>query len=399
MSRVREWAAPAALLALLLVVATLAVRPQFEEPPVPYSTYNTRGDGLYGIYRFLEMEGRRPLRWRRPPGELPPEVDRLVVWAPADLDAESWRELEAWVAGGQGRTLIVAAPDLEERLPGWPVAPGESGGPDREGGPVPPLRPGAARPARLEPWTAGVREVVDAAPLIPRSLRWLPPARVYLADGEGHPAAVGWEAGPGRVVLFLRPDWLTNNALDQGDNLRLALGLLSGPPGSLAFSEYHHGLVDPGEAGAPDPAARPTTAPWRPAIGQLGAALTLYLLRRAARFGSPLPDPPVTPRAGLEFVHALGNLYRQARARQAVTQALAAALRTSLRRLGPTGTGDEALARLYEARTGRPAGELLETLRALESPRPPGEAALVALARRAEELQRRVEDGKRPGGS
>lgn len=396
MSRLREWAIPGAIILILLVASVLLARPEDPEEGVAYSTYNPSSSGLYGIYQFLAQEGQAPRRWRRPPGELPETVTRLVVWWPPELTEREWQELEAWVAGAPDRTLIMAAPvgpssPLWERvaaIQGRPALPG-----DADLHPAAPSPTGTiARPARLEPWTAGVRQVVGGAPPLPFTYAWRQPVRIYLADAAGNPAAVGWDEGPGRVILFLSPDWLTNGALARGDNLRLALGLFPGRPGSLAFSEYHRGLQDPDPLPGPS-APIAGTGPWRMVAWQLGAALLLYLLLRAARFGSPLPDPPVTPRESLEFVHALGNLYRKARARGAVTQALAAGLRATLRRAGASGPGDTGLARLYAARTGRPAEEVLNTLAALEADRQPDERELVALARRTEELQRRVEDG------
>lgn len=375
----REWGWMAALGLLVSLLAALGPGREQAGPAgtQPWTTYSMGEQGLGGIYRLLESESPPPLRWRRPLAELTDGVQRVVVWAPAGLEAAEWAALGHWAGGGRGRLAVVASPPaLAGARPQPAAAPAAAGGAS------------TARVTRLEPWNAGVQQIA-LGPGLPSAAGWPAAAATYLADAAGRPVAVGWAEGSGRVVFFTAPEWLANGWIARDDNLRLALNLLTGP-GRTAFAEWHHGFRDPAWAGGGHP-----LAPWWPAAAQAALAVLLVLAWRAGRFGSPVPLPPQPPRYTAESAVAMGNLYRQARQRGAVTAALQHSLLAGLRRLGaPAGAGPEALGRLYAARTGRPAAELTALLADLEHG-----ADVITLSRRTETVQRRLEHGASHSGS
>ncbi|HUJ75564.1 MAG TPA: hypothetical protein VL359_11925, partial [bacterium] len=73
---------------------------------------------------------------------------------------------------------------------------------------------------------------------------------------------------------------------------------------------------------------RRTAAPWMLAQGVL--VFLLLVLARGTRFGPPTPLAAGVRASSLEYVAALGDLHRRARARRLAAEALAASLRRGL---------------------------------------------------------------------
>lgn len=368
------WALTAAVLMLLLGALAAALGGVAGKP---FSTYDEGESGLAGIYYLLRERGDTAVRWEGAPRTWSAHADVLVVWEPdlrSDLQRETLQsQVEDWA--GPGRTVVMGGADLLLTA----TAHGDAPTSPR------PLDPQQAVPAVLDPVTVGIRAVSMGQTATDGNRDHFYPPEVVLVAANGRPAAVRWQVGRGQVYVFADSAWLTNGRLADADNLRLALQLLGGQ--RVAFDEYHHGYRSGNGLG------------W--VLAQLALAASVYLLFRGARFNAPVGLPPAAPRQAAEYAVAMGNLYRQARARPAVVTALRRQLIQQLRRLGAAAPGGPAeLGRLYAARTGRPAAELEALLAALDPNRTLSDAEMTRLARQAETAQRRMEHGRdgSPGG-
>lgn len=381
MTRRSDWFWVIGAAAVLMLAAALSAPPPDAEYP-PFSTYDNSDAGLSLVYQLLgELNGDAPpVQWKH--GSLPAAGDVLVAWMPETISRAEWRAMKAWAR--EGRTLVLGASpailhDLDE-ITGefyFDVPPARS------------VQP--ARPQRLSPLTAGLGQVMipDGYPLF-GDPEWVGAVERELVTAQGHAVAVSWAEGDGRIVIFADPHWLTNGYLEQGDNLALALRLFSGR--QVFFDEYHHGF-QANDSRWSVASQLPRLLMWQAVLAAL-----LYLLYRSSRFGLPWPPPAVAPRQAAEFAQAMGNLYRQARARETVVAAAKRQIMQQLYRMGAgVRTAADDLGRLYAARTGRPAAELTELLATLETGKPQSERQVLELARRAELAQRRMEHGRERG--
>lgn len=228
---------------------------------------------------------------------------------------------------------------------------------------------------------------VQLAPLV--TPRW----QTLLADSAG---AILLRAthGRGQVYVLSDADVLSNKTLAKADNVVLAANLLFATPArKIYFDEAIHmvrtGLSE--EAQALDPRLAYS------ALFAVMAALTLYLVSRGWRFGSPVPLPTTPRRSALEFVNALADLYRRAGAREAVKDSL----RQSLRRKLATAAGvaqdlpPEAMATAVAAARPVKQNELTTLLRQLEPSAPPSDQELLALSRQMADIEEALAHGRR----
>lgn len=321
--------------------------------------------GLHGIYAVLEQQ-QAARRWTLPLDRLGDEIDRVVIWDVDLLDDGEMADLVDWVEAGH--TAVV----------GGNLAPLEAGfseGDQETGLPV------AAHPAHL-----GVREVSVG------TLRFISGHEgnlIHLKDANGEPVLISWSVGQGRIYWSADTEWLSNKRIAQGQNLELALNILLPAQGKqVAFDEYHHGFQS-------------ASRWWQILRGPLKAFVALLAVVTAvlfwaygARFGSPRPTPPGPPRAAVEYVYSMSQLYRRSQARGVVLQALYRSLLVELGRLlgGTRGLTHHQIAE----RTAHRAGVKPEALKSLldriapDQQGVPSEADLIKLARETEELQRRM---------
>ena len=170
------------------------------------------------------------------------------------------------------------------------------------------------------PVLQGVTQVAGAdftAPLDPAA------AQVPILRSAGG-AALGYlqKFGSGRVVVLADPLVLCNGYLEKKDNGRLLADILGlvGTNASVAFDEYHHGLVLSDLA----PQAWVLT-PWGAALLWLLVAGFFGLLLRGRGFGPIIPRPAETARADVEWAVAVGELLRRSAARSVTLGVLATA--------------------------------------------------------------------------
>lgn len=343
----------------------------------PGSTYSTDKEGLSGLYAALDG-AMDVMRWERPPYRLSDDIDKLVVWDTAPEKPEVWQDLEDWVA--RGHTLIIATQN--PRLKGSVKA-----GTDA-----------TALSAAAHPATVGVEQVSVGGWVFAGAPG---DALVMLATPEGEPVLISWAHGKGRIIRSADSDWLANARIDQANNLELAMQLLQPAPGKeTAFDEFHHGFQ------APDRWWQILRGPLQAFVLQLAVALALVYWAYGARFGSPSPVPAGVSRAAVEYVYSVSQLYRRARAHPVVLRALHRNLLRELGRFlgGISGLSHAEVARRTADRTGLPADRVEDVLTRTDpaAPGKPTEQELIALAREAEAIQRRVQnagyrDQRNPG--
>lgn len=197
-------------------------------------------------------------------------------------------------------------------------------------------------------------------------------------------------ADGGRTVTVLgSADPLTNKRLANQGNAALAMRLLGEKPRLLWY------LPVPEAAATRRPLAELVPEGWRWAPVQLAVAVVVAALWRARRLGALVTEPlPVVVRA-TETTEGRARLYRRARARGHAAEALRAAARTRLAACvgfgraaadGPASI-ETALIEAVTARTGRAAAEVRVLL---YGPAPRDDQAMVELANRLDDCERKV---------
>ena len=333
----------------------------------PFSTYANDDQGLSGIYTVLDRQ-RMADRWERQFSRLGADVDKLVVWDPESIDTEEWDDLVRWV--DSGHTLIISASLMH--LPGT----------------VGKAEPSTAVSASAHPATADISSVSMGAGVF-TDLYGGP--LVHLARPDGSPVLVSWGHGNGRIYWSADSEWLSNQRIASDSNLDLALNLLVPARGKVtAFDEYHHGYR------AADRWWKLLSPSLQRFVLQLSIALLLLYWAFGTRFGAPRALPPVPPRAAVEYVYSMSQLYRRARARQVVTQSLYRSLTRELSRLlgGLGNMTHPEIARRAAERTGLNEGRLANVLDRLspQAAPAPTDKELILLSREVEAIQRSVQN-------
>jgi len=195
-------------------------------------------------------------------------------------------------------------------------------------------------PARLRRWLESAIGTERSGALRPLKVT----RSEILARDEGGIVAAALRLGGGTVYVLSEVEILSNEWLGQADNAVFGLGLLTagGYPGRVVFDEYHHGRVAP--PAAPSDLNYPA---FQAAAGLALAALALYTLGFAWRFGRPRPAGEPPRRSVLEYVEALAGLYREARAGGLALRTIGGEFRRRLaeRLRLPVGVPDDVLVR------------------------------------------------------
>jgi hypothetical protein len=301
-TRIPWWAAPAAIVLLLVLLALLFGSPGGVKPSG--SSYDASPRGVRAAFLLLEglkydvgvsrriTEGR--VRW--------------VLWPTKPLREAAG--LDSWVR--QGNVLLVAEEDNEfaSRL----LAEG----------------PSAGKPA------------------------WWP-------DQE-RPLAAVHKRGRGEIWIVQHPEIFLNESIRKDDNAvdvcRLADAFSE--RGRILFDEYHHGLRE--RPGAVELLLEPP-ALWVTLQGAVLLALALWHF--LPRFGTVQPQAPARRRSKEEFLDAMAGLLERKRAHQEAYQINHDALARDLEQaLGlPPGTPPEEIAVHAAARfTGRDTTRLARVL-------------------------------------
>ncbi len=319
-----EWLVLGALLLVMVGVSILATsqgaleRPEGRPDP---STYNERGSGSKGLYLWLQELGIPVRRWERPLQDLPAEARVLIVLGPQlPVEEHEVDALDAWVRAGG---VLLLADDTV----GLPVRALFHGPPVEKFGLRPRLGGRAAplRPAFPSAYVEGVETIQPEAPVRfqrERAEGWAP----LFADRAGEVVAIR-RLGRGTVIAVIDPGLFSNARLETAGHARFILnvGLAHVSGGVVLVDEFHHGH---GQQDAFTRYLRKTSVPWLLAQGAL--IFLVLAVARGTRFGPPVPPRQPSRATSLEYVGALGDLYRRAGARRVAAQALAGSLRRRL---------------------------------------------------------------------
>lgn len=135
---------------------------------------------------------------------------------------------------------------------------------------------------------------------------------VPVAHLETHRGAllVDYPHGLGRIIILSDPYLVANGGIRLADNLQLAINIIAGNDGLIAFDEYHQAREAAGNRLFNYFAGTPVI--WMLAQGLLIVLALLWT--RGRRFARPLPVPSVDRRSSLEFVASMAELQQRARA-------------------------------------------------------------------------------------
>lgn len=131
----------------------------------------------------------------------------------------------------------------------------------------------------------------------------------HLEDHRGA-LLVDYPHGAGRIIILSDPFIVAQDGIPIADNLQLALNVVAGGGGIIAFDEYHQGHGAAHNQLVAYFAGTPVL--WMLAQGALVVLVILWT--RGRRFARPLPVARVDRRSSLEFVASMAELQQRARA-------------------------------------------------------------------------------------
>ena len=147
------------------------------------------------------------------------------------------------------------------------------------------------------------------APADANSLLTSPSPVAHLENYRGA-LLVDYPHGMGRIIVLSDPYMVANGGIRLADNLQLALNVIAGGTGLIAFDEYHQERAASANHLLAYFAGTPVI--WMLAQGALVVLALLWTSGR--RFARPLPVPFVDRRSSLEFVASMAELQQRARA-------------------------------------------------------------------------------------
>src|SRR5437870_1863078 len=321
------------------------------------STFNAGPTGTRALYDFLHESGHKVLRWRESPVTLlssattKPSTFVIIGQTIVPISEEERQALLHWVKDG-GRLVIV---DRNMDLDFLPVS-----GPWTSKSHVTQF-PFSVDPTSFEQMTLGIKPVAPIQPtLFALDVLSVMPSRfagnlviesktgtknessrdhgtsrgktssssqdeesstqesstansnapvVHFARDDGA-LLIDYSHGKGRVIVLSDPFIVANNGVSRADNLQLAINIIAGYGGLIAFDEYHQGRAITHNALIQYFAGTPIVA----IAGQLALIVLIIVWSRGRRFARPLPLPHVDRRSSLEFVASMAELQQRAHA-------------------------------------------------------------------------------------
>jgi Domain of unknown function (DUF4350) len=171
------------------------------------------------------------------------------------------------------------------------------------------------------------------------------PAPVVSFGGDRGSLLIDYPHGKGRIVLLADPYIVANNGINRADNLQLAINVVAGSGGLVAFDEFHQGRAATQNALIQYFAGTPILA----ICAQLGLIGLAIVWSRGTRFARPLPLPQVDRRSSLEFVASMAELQQRAKAHDLALENIYARVRRVLVRyagLSQTATREQIAVRV-----------------------------------------------------
>ena len=136
------------------------------------------------------------------------------------------------------------------------------------------------------------------------------PAPVANFANERGSLLVEYPHGKGRIVLLSDPYIVANNGINRADNLQLAVNVVLGTGGLIAFDEFHQGRRSSHNALIQYFEGTPVLG----ICAQLMLIALAVVWSRGTRFARPLPLVQVDRRSSLEFVASMAELQQRAKA-------------------------------------------------------------------------------------
>jgi hypothetical protein len=190
------------------------------------------------------------------------------------------------------------------------------------------------------------------------------PAPVVHFEGEQGALLVDYPHGRGRIVLLSDPFIVANNGVSRADNLQLAINVVAGYGGLVAFDEFHQGHAATHNALIQYFQGTPVVA----LCGQLALIGLAIVWSRGRRFARPLPLPQIDRRSSLEFVASMAELQQRAKAHDLALENIYGRVRRALvRHAGLNNSSPRAeIAARVAARSGLSQPELESLMRKCE---------------------------------
>ena len=368
--RTSRWRLPAILVGVVLLGGLLIAWLQPGQPAGYLDPGNTGPQGGHALADILAQRGEHvtAVSTAGAAEQAATAGTTILVTNPELLTSAQLASLANTRAG-----IVVIDPDqaaLAALAPGVTIA-GQAA--------VATLDPGCALPAATE---AGN---VDLGGTLVQSSNNSTTTTCYLVDG--HPSLVQVSTPVHQVTILGTGTPLTNQALASHGNAALALNLL---PGNVVW-------LTPASSPAAEPVTSTGTQSFTSLIpepvymlaAELGIAVVLLALWRVRRLGPVVPERlPAVVRAA-ETTEGHGRLYHARRSRDQAAKHLRDAAIGRLRPvLGlPPDATPQTVARTLAEKGDQDAGDIGQTL---AGPAPEDDAALVALADKLDELERKA---------
>jgi hypothetical protein len=418
------------------------------------STFNSGATGTRALYDFLRESGYQVTRWSESPASLlsfsGPKPATIVVIGQTvvPFSKTESKELLRWVEKG-GRLVIIDRSPGPGLLPAsgvWRIASHVASYPWAE-----------VDPNNLEQMTNGVKLVSPSQPtLLARDVGSVLPSRfaavITIAPQEAKKTSNGAKAqtetevdteespsdsnaeptpdnsppalakqnlktstapvinfaterggllvdyphGQGRIVLLGDPFIVANNGISRADNLRLAINVVTGGGGLIAFDEFHQGRSATHNALIQYFEGTPILA----LCGQFALIGLAIVWSRGRRFARPLPLPHVDRRSSLEFVASMAELQQRAKAHDLALENIYGRVRRVLvRHAGLSNSSPRAeIAARVALRSGLNREELETLMRNCEdviNGAPTNAKEALRLAKRLREIESRLGLGAR----
>jgi len=355
-----------AVLVLLNAASYVKVEPTRDSESTPdRSSYNAGATGTRALYDFLHESGYQVIRWREPTSSLlsssGPKPATLVVIGDTRIPFSKveGKEILLWVESGGRLVIIDRTPDqkllpksgdwtiraLLTNFPWSDLDPTDFEQMTREVKPLSPSQPTllarnveTVMPSRFASAISFIRvpslkktdksnandepsggesndddseteaePTPDISPDKPPSVSPAPFASFATDRGS---LLIDYPHGKGRIVLLSDPYIVANNGINRADNLQLAINVVMGGGGLIAFDEFHQGRSSTHNALIQYFAGTPVLA----ICAQLMLIALAVVWSRGTRFARPLPLVHVDRRSSLEFVASMAELQQRAKA-------------------------------------------------------------------------------------
>lgn len=346
------------VLVVLNAASYVKIEPTADSESSPdRSTFNAGATGTRALYDFLHESGYPVARWRESTASLlsfsgpKPATVVIIGETKVPVSKDERKELLHWVSSGGRLVIIDRTPDLKllpdsgewtikthvTNYPWFDLNPNDYEQMTREVKPVAPAQPTAlARdveqimPSRFAATILfGPREAKSSAahptPSIeeddnsegespaetkPESGSGISPAPVATFVDSHGALLIDYPYGSGRIVLLSDPYIVANNGINRADNLQLAVNVIVGGGGIVAFDEFHQGRASTHNALIQYFEGTPVLA----ICAQLALIGLAIVWSRGVRFARALPLPRVDRRSSLEFVASMAELQQRAKA-------------------------------------------------------------------------------------